>query len=175
MLEYIREHYTYDAETGSVYVDGEPVNVQSTHKCYQTTIRRSDPDYLTINCMVRLHAIGWYLTYGEWPPSDREIDHIDGDWRNNRINNLRLATRTEQNRNKGKKKDKVYTSQYMGVSLIRRGNLKRKWVANITVDYKAICLGRFMTEEEAARAYDTAARLYHGEFARYNFPLIETT
>lgn len=44
------------------------------------------------------------------------------------------------------------------------------WVARISVDYRRIYLGYFTSAEEAARAYDTAAQQYFGEFAKLNFP-----
>jgi hypothetical protein len=47
---------------------------------------------------------------------------------------------------------------------------RNKWVAMITVNYRQRNLGCFTTPEAAARAYDAAARLEHGEFAWLNFP-----
>jgi hypothetical protein len=44
-----------------------------------------------------------------------------------------------------------------------------KWISKICVNYKQMNLGRFSTAEEAALAYDIAAKEHFGEFARTNF------
>lgn len=60
------------------------------------------------------------------------------------------------------------TSQYLGVSLSKRG--KKRWYACITLGGKTVSLGRHECEIDAAKAYDTAARTHYGDFARLNFP-----
>jgi hypothetical protein len=57
------------------------------------------------------------------------------------------------------------TSQYIGVSLEKSRGL---WVTTIRNNNKSIWLGRFNSEIDAAKAYDEAAKKYHGEFARLN-------
>ena len=94
-----------------------------------------------------------------------QVDHKNGDGLDNRRRNLRKATVTENSRNHMKRRGE-HTSKYKGVSW-HCG----KWCANISRDGKAFRLGRFTTEEEAALAYDEAARRLHGEFARVNFPI----
>lgn len=94
-----------------------------------------------------------------------QVDHIDGDGLNNRCANLRLATRSENNRNSRRHKDN--TSGFKGVSWHKRG---QKWQARIEVDGRTLYLGLFVDPAAAARMYDVAALAYHGEFARLNFP-----
>jgi hypothetical protein len=100
-----------------------------------------------------------------WP--ETEVDHIDGDGLNNRLENLRLATTTNNNRNQRKRTGRTYSSQYKGVSYRQD---RDTWLAAIGVDYKRVKLGTYPTEEEAAKAYDVAALQFFGEFARLNFP-----
>jgi hypothetical protein len=68
-------------------------------------------------------------------------------------------------RNRRKKKNT--TSQFVGVNFYKPS---KKWDSRITHQGKRIKLGRFVSEIEAARAYDEAAKKYYGEFARLNFP-----
>lgn len=98
------------------------------------------------------------------PPEGMEVDHKDRDGLNNRRENLRLATPT-QNRTNSRQRDSG--SLYRGVQW---EDDRARWRAAINADGKKIRLGRYKTPEEAARAYDAAARKLHGEFASLNFP-----
>lgn len=95
-------------------------------------------------------------------PPGVEVDHRNGNGLDNRRANLRLATRSRNNSNR---KLQGGTSPFKGVSWHKQAE---KWRAQIT-DGKAYHLGLFISEEDAARAYDAAARLRFGEFARCNF------
>jgi HNH endonuclease/AP2 domain len=93
-----------------------------------------------------------------------DIDHKDNDGLNNTRENLRIATRSQNIANSRKRRGT--TSQYKGVHVMREGYIK----AYIMHQYRRIHLGYFPTEEDAARAYDEAARKYFRDFARVNFP-----
>lgn len=96
-----------------------------------------------------------------WP----RTDHKDGYGLNNQWSNLREATGSQNQCNTGPRGG---SSRFKGVSWDRAtGN----WRANIQIDGKGRNLGRFADEEVAARAYDSAAVRFHGEFAHLNFPL----
>ena len=96
-------------------------------------------------------------------PDDMDVDHINGDVRDNRRCNLRVCTTSENLRNKI---SKVGFSKYKGVGL---HGYRKKWRSYITVDNKHISLGYFASEREAAEAYNEAAKKYFGEFAKLNF------
>jgi len=103
------------------------------------------------------HRLAWLYIYGEWPPD--QIDHIDGEPSNNRLDNLRLATNSENQQNR--KIASNNTSGAKGVCKI--GN---RFKAHIGVRGKVKNLGTYGTFNEAADAYKTAAAQYFGEFAR---------
>lgn len=109
------------------------------------------------------HILAWLFMTGEWPAD--EIDHKDLDGSNNRWGNLRQATHAQNGWNK--KQRSGSGRPYKGVKVLSRG-----YSAAIIVNGKLIELGRYYTAEEAAKAYDNAARQYHGEFARPNFEYV---
>jgi hypothetical protein len=93
--------------------------------------------------------------------SDELCDHIDGNPLNNRRSNLRISTKSENARNRGKTKRN--TSGHKGVYW---NHQRSNWRAAIVVNYHKISLGSFSDVEEAAQAYRAAAIKYHGEFAK---------
>lgn len=94
-----------------------------------------------------------------------DTDHIDRDTLNNRRKNLRCATRAQNTANSVRRRSN--TSGFKGVGWHKRGG---RWRAQIRIKGRQIHLGHFSTAEEAARAYDDAARAEWGEFAYLNFP-----
>jgi hypothetical protein len=93
------------------------------------------------------------------------IDHENRDKLDNRSTNLRPATHSQNSCNRPKRANT--SSRYLGVTLDRRCG---RWEAQIVYQRKRIRLGRFDNEIDAARAYDEAAKKYHGQFAQLNFP-----
>jgi len=98
-------------------------------------------------------------------PAGLFVDHKNGDGLDNRKKNLRIATRAQNQFNRRKTSAKT-TSKYKGVHLYRKRN---KYRAIIGCRGKRIFLGYFDNEIDAAKAYDEAAKKYHGEFAKLNF------
>jgi len=99
-------------------------------------------------------------------PEGMVVDHINHDGMDNRRANLRAATYSQNLCNR-KKRSGAKSSKYKGVSWKKKN---RKWVARIGFEKKTIHLGYFHNEIDAAKAYDTAAKKYFGEFACLNFP-----
>lgn len=97
-------------------------------------------------------------------PNTATVDHANGNTLDNRRENLRLATQSQQNANRLKFKGR---SQFKGVYRRCDG---LKWVAHIKNAGRPKNLGSFVSEDDAARAYDAAARQIFGEFACLNFP-----
>ncbi len=91
------------------------------------------------------------------------VDHINRNGLDNRKKNLRVCTRAESAYNRVYPKKKNSYSQYRGVT-----KYNNRWMAQIQKNYKVIFLGRFKTEQDAARAYNEAAKKHFGEFAVLN-------
>ncbi|HLK61573.1 MAG TPA: AP2 domain-containing protein [Chthonomonadaceae bacterium] len=99
------------------------------------------------------------------PQADQQVDHINGNGLDNRRSNLRVCSLQQNLRNTGNQAGS--TSCYKGVYWKKSVG---RWVARISVEGKQRHLGYFRDEEEAACAYDRAARIAYGEYARLNFP-----
>jgi hypothetical protein len=99
------------------------------------------------------------------PPDHLFADHINHNGLDNRIANLRAATHRQNAYNRIHFR-KYQSSKYKGVSF---NNRKKKWIAQIRFNSKHKFIGYFDNEIEAAKAYDKAAKQFHGEFAVLNF------
>lgn len=95
----------------------------------------------------------------KWTPTT-EIDHKNGNGLDNRRENLRIATRSQNAANRFKRGG---SSKFKGVCIAGK-----RWKAGIRQDGKSYHLGTFDTEEEAALAYNASATIRFGEFARLN-------
>lgn len=98
-------------------------------------------------------------------PAGLCVDHINGNTLDNRRCNLRLATVSQNTANRHAVRPS--SSPFTGVSWNKQRSM---WKAQIEHMGKGQYLGLFADEEDAARAYDAAARLHFGEFAKLNFP-----
>jgi len=107
------------------------------------------------------HRLAWALHFGQWPIA--EIDHINGDPSDNRIENLRSVDHTENCRNLKRHSDNV--SGVTGVSWCKD---REKWQAYISDGQRRIPLGRYNELHEAviARKAAEAALRYHPNHGR---------
>lgn len=105
----------------------------------------------------KAHRLAWLWCHGAWP--QLMIDHIDGDRDNNRLSNLREASRSQNLANS--------TPRRRGKSLpkgvTRRGS---RWVARIQKGGRPTFLGSFASVDEAILAYSRAASEIFGRYAR---------
>lgn len=132
---------------------GDPVGLsvqKSNHRVAYLTIDKKLTAFVESNVI-------WFLIYGEW--TLQEIDHIDGNPLNNSPENLRLATRSEQCRNRiagksGRANKGIYKRDY--------GN---KWSAQIWVNGVCKNLGTYDSEDEAIEVRELATMMLHGDFA----------
>lgn len=106
----------------------------------------------------KAHRLAWFYMTGEWVD---EVDHRDTDRSNNRWDNLREATRSQNRTNCAAYRNN--TSGYKGVSFYKRTG---KWKAQIQKEGRKISLGYFETPEAAHAAYIDAANRLFGQFAR---------
>lgn len=111
--------------------------------------------------MYYIHRLIWIFHNGAIPDG-LQVDHINADCTDNRIENLRLATASQNSSNR----PRASKSGYRGVSEHHTGIYQ----ARIKHHGRTIYIGIYMTEEEAAHAYDIKAKELHGEFAILNFP-----
>ncbi len=102
-----------------------------------------------------------YLWHFGWLPEF--IDHKDRNPENNRIENLRPATKSQNSKNCTSVKNS--SSIYLGVSFHKQHS---KWQAKIYVNGRQVYLGIYINEKDAALAYNEAAIKYNGEFASLN-------
>ena len=121
----------------------------------------------------KIYATGWPEGLGKSVRMHRLImdfpetltDHKNGNGLDNRRQNLRRATNKENGRNR-LPTQRQRAAKYKGVTLNKPTGL---WVATVRCDGKNLALGCFDSQEEAARAYDSAALFLYGEFAKPNF------
>lgn len=106
----------------------------------------------------KVHRLIFLLEHGYLP---KEIDHINGDRQDNRIENLREVTRSENQFNKAMCSNN--TSGFRGVSW---HNHSKAWVVRVCTKGKSKIVGYFKDLELAGLVADEARNLYHGKYAK---------
>ncbi len=159
----LREVLHYDPETGAFTWLRVRSGVSSAGKAAGSVFTHPNTGhrYLIIGVFCqryRAHRLAVFYMTGQWP-SD-EVDHKDGDGLNNRWDNLRVATRSQNHANSKRASDN--TTGFKGVRKQRNG----RYQARIAIKGKRLHLGTFQTPEAAHAAYCKAAKELFGEFAR---------
>ena len=151
----LRAHLHYDPETG-VFVrlrDGKVAG--GPWRIRGLTYRK----IWVLGYQHLAHRLAWLYVHGKWP--DNEIDHRNGDGTDNRLKNLRDATRGQNSTNSPAQKHSK-----TGLRDVHFHPKAGKYRAQICKNLKITHLGYFETAEEAHRAYLAAAAVLHGEFVR---------
>lgn len=143
--------------SGYFIVDAEDYSEVSLHRW-----RQLKSGYIVAN--IGGKNITYLHRYLMKAPKGKVVDHINHDKRDNRKSNLRVCLPRENMLNRVSNRG---VSQYKGVSWHPKN---KSWVSEIRKNGIKYHLGSFKSEEEAARAYDEAAKKYHKDFARLNFP-----
>jgi len=158
--EYISTLLRYDPETGDLYwrvtksakaVAGQKAGSVNQHGHVNLQIDKK---------MYAAHQIVFLLHHGYIP---KEIDHINRVKTDNRIENLRPCTSTQNKGNVG-----LLRTNKTGIRGVSINGKTGKYHAQIKINGKQTYLGRFDTAEEAALMYQGAAKLYFGEFVCAN-------
>jgi len=158
MIDYIQKHFRY--ENGSLYRTTNRGGQKIGNKVGWMTHCNGRP-YWKFSMGGKtnyLHHAIFVMPNGYKP---NYIYHIDGDSTNNRIENLRAATQSQNAGNSAMSKNN--TSGYKGVTYLKDTG---KWKAAIMINRKHISLGSYATIEEAHEAYKAGAAKHFGEFAR---------
>jgi hypothetical protein len=170
--EYLRQCLDYDPRTGFFIWKVRPQKHFKDKRVYNTwnsrfsgkkagRINKNGYEIITIDYVGYLgHRLAWLYVYG-WLP--KYVDHVnnDGPKHDNRLCNLRIATNSQNMMNIGRHKDNK--SGFKGVSLNKK---LYKWVSQISIKGKQAYLGLYDCPAAAYFAYQIAADIHHGEFAR---------
>lgn len=153
----LKDHLHYDPDTGFfTWISGNKRNVSSGYVCGS---KSKNNDYIVIGIMGERHVahrLAWLYMYGQFP--DTFIDHINGIRNDNRISNLRICSRTQNNTNK-----KIYKNNKIGIKnvFILKNGIYR---VQVKVNGKAINRNA-KTLEQAIIIADQVRAMAHKDFA----------
>lgn len=175
-LGFLNELFSLDSENGVLYWKERPLSTfesihqgkvwitQNAGKAAGTPLPSG---YIRIRIgkrQIMAHRIIFAMFNG-FDPVGFEIDHIDGDRKNNSVSNLRLVTSSENKMNLGGAK-KGNKSGFLNINWHSIG---KKWRAEITVNGKGLYLGLFSDINDAREAVKLSREKYYGEFSsRYS-------
>ncbi len=158
-LEVVNKLFRYDKETGDLV---RKISVRKGSEAGQIVGTEDGRGYLRTSIKgVKYfnHRIIFLMHNGYLPPF---LDHIDTNKRNNRIENLRAATITQNNHNQGRRKTNT-----SGVKGVRWKATHNMWSASVTLNGKRKHVGHFRTVPEAEVAVRKAREQLHGAFVNH--------
>jgi len=175
--EVLRQLLRYEPETGKLFWRERPLSMfksggkTAEHNCAAWHARNCGREALATltTAGYRMGSVGHQKMYahraimamidGRWPPA--EVDHINGDPGDNRIENLRHANRAENCQNTG-----IRSNNTSGLRGVWFDNRRGKWTTMIGHNGRRVALGQFAAKEDAHAAYSEARAKFHGEFRR---------
>lgn len=144
----LKELVTYNPQTGLFIRNKNGKVIGNVHHTGYIRFMLDKKEYLA-------HRLAWLYMYGVIPKN--QIDHKNNDRSDNRIDNLREVTHSENQQNRLINENN--TSGVTGVYFSKRSN---RWYAQISIDGKNIHLGQFGEYYEAVNARKNAEILYYG-------------
>ena len=154
-LEYLRTVLNYDQESG-VFVWLVTRNCKAVVGSPAGSVHVSS-GYMRIavdQVQYKAHRLAWFYMHGTWPA---EIDHIDGNRLNNRLANLRAASKALNAQNRRR----ALSTSHTGVLGVHLDPISRRYRARIYHAGRVHRLGFFKTADEASLAYVAAKRRLH--------------
>lgn len=161
-LEVANALFRYDADSGRLFWKIDVMNARAGDEAGTITGKDGYAFYRNIvlfGVRYKAHRLIWFMHHGEWPK--HHIDHIDGNGLNNRMENLREATASQNMMNTRLRSDN--TSGVKGVSFDKS---KGKWHAYININRKRKNIGYFDTFEEAKQMREKYVQLSHNDFGK---------
>lgn len=163
----VRSLFDYDPETGKLLwkVKRRGGAVPGMEAGSIRNVKNSNIKYRKVHVFRKLffnHIIIWIWMEGSIPDWCEIIDHKDRDGLNNKWDNLRPATQSQNCFNSKMKTNNQ--SGLKGIYYVPSRNSPKKWRAEIMIRGKKKRLGSFFTKEDAHEAYKQAAIAFHGEF-----------
>ena len=160
--DYLNECLSYDERSGVLTWKARPREHFATDRGYNTFISQKSGKATGCRSMTRdgicylkvainkklhlAHRLIWVIYHGDIPKG-MDVDHIDHNGENNRIDNLRLVTSSENKKNRT-----MVSTNKSGTMGVYFNSCANKWVAEIVSDGKYHGLGLFNKKEDAVSA-----------------------